>query len=220
MLRRFAQRRGIHSVYGGFKNQGSGALPSMLGWGSCRGSVNTHFKELPEFKGYTAGGRRLASSLQHDTERLLASDWTTDYSSFWVDQLEAHKLAYTNLYEGGVNPIAGFFTALSSFKPEEAAAIQRQINYFSSVVKWAEEAQDIYSEIFDQRFHMQRGVWDAIEREKILAGCTEMVVDYGNRVPAEFKRKATKDIEWHLWNLRHWVWDAPNTKAAFPRVMA
>eukprot|EP01064_Diplonema_japonicum_P011734 TRINITY_DN1917_c0_g3_i1.p1 TRINITY_DN1917_c0_g3~~TRINITY_DN1917_c0_g3_i1.p1 ORF type:complete len:221 (+),score=50.65 TRINITY_DN1917_c0_g3_i1:65-727(+) len=220
MLRNALQRRGIHSVYGGFKNQGSGSLPSLFSWGACRGSVNTHFRVLPEFKNYTSQGQKLASSIKHDTERLLANDWTTDYSSFWADQLEAHKLAHTNLYEKGVNPLAGMFTSLSEFKPEEKAAILQQINYFASAVKWADQAQDVYSEIFDQRFVMQRGVTDPIEREKTLAACTEMVVNYSERVPSEFRRKAMKDVEWHLWNLRHYVWDSPNVKSAFPRVMA
>ena len=34
-----------------------------------------------------------------------------------------------------------------------------------------------------------------------------------------YRRKATKDLEWHLWNLRSWVWDAPNVKAVFKNTM-
>ena len=34
-----------------------------------------------------------------------------------------------------------------------------------------------------------------------------------------YRRKAQRDLEWHLYNLRHWVWDAPNVKAAFPITM-
>jgi hypothetical protein len=64
---------------------------------------------------------------------------------------------------------------------------------------------------------MQREVFDALEREKILAGCVVLVEEFKDEVPAEFARKATTDLEFHLSNLRHWVWDAPNAKMYFPR---
>eukprot|EP01063_Lacrimia_lanifica_P024261 TRINITY_DN32202_c0_g1_i1.p1 TRINITY_DN32202_c0_g1~~TRINITY_DN32202_c0_g1_i1.p1 ORF type:complete len:224 (+),score=89.87 TRINITY_DN32202_c0_g1_i1:52-723(+) len=213
-------RRGIHSVYGGFKNQGSGAVSSMTSWTSCRGSVNTHYREAPGLEGYSSSGKQLASAVQHDIDRLLASDWTTDYSGFWEDQVALHANTFTNLYDGGVHTLIAPLTELSNYKPEEKTAIKLKLDYLKAAHKWAERTQEIYSAIFDLRTEMQVHVWDAIEREKILAQCTEACENFAKEVPSEFRRKATKDLEWHLWNLRHWVWDAPNVKRAFPVTMA
>ena len=82
-----AQRRSIHSVYGGFKNQGAGALSSAMNWGDCRGSQNTHFKELAGHENLTSAGRKLLSNIEHNTDRLLACDWTTDFSGFWAGMM-------------------------------------------------------------------------------------------------------------------------------------
>eukprot|EP01061_Rhynchopus_euleeides_P035041 TRINITY_DN59083_c0_g1_i1.p1 TRINITY_DN59083_c0_g1~~TRINITY_DN59083_c0_g1_i1.p1 ORF type:complete len:239 (+),score=89.97 TRINITY_DN59083_c0_g1_i1:38-718(+) len=213
------QRRCIHSVYGGFANQGAGAIGSALSWDSCRGSQNTHFRELRGLEHLTPAGRKLVSSIVHDTERLLAGDWTTDFSGFWQDQVQMHKSEVINLYEGGENPIGALLCGLSSFEPEEKALVLKKLSYLEAAFKAASECQAIYTVIYDQRFRMQREVWDAVEREKILAACTELCEEFAQNVPSEFKRKATKDLEWHLWNLRHWVWDAPNVKAAFKNTM-
>ena len=75
-------KRSIHSVYGGFKNQGAGAVGSMTNWKGCRGSMHTHYPIL-NLKGFSKDGVQLASAIEHDITRLLAVDWTTDFNGFW-----------------------------------------------------------------------------------------------------------------------------------------
>ena len=70
---------------------------------------------------------------------------------------------------------------------EEKAAVLKKLRYFEAAFETANECQEIYSEIFDQRFRMQRSVWSAVEREKILAGCTEMCEAFAAKAPAEFR---------------------------------
>merc|ERR1712093_243943 len=100
------------------------------------------------------------------------------------------------------------------------AAAETKLNYLKSALKGAQESEKAYSAIANARFRMQREVFDAFEREKILAGCVVVCDDLAANVPSEFKRKATMDVEWHLNNMRHWVWDAPNAKQTFKRRLA
>eukprot|EP01060_Flectonema_neradi_P004957 TRINITY_DN1327_c0_g2_i1.p1 TRINITY_DN1327_c0_g2~~TRINITY_DN1327_c0_g2_i1.p1 ORF type:complete len:219 (+),score=33.84 TRINITY_DN1327_c0_g2_i1:44-700(+) len=216
---RSASKRSIHSVYGGFKNQGAGAIQSLTNWKGCRGSTHTHYPILNNLKGFSSGGSQLISAIEHDINRILAVDWTTDFSGFWADQVATHQNAYTNLYEGGCG-LFGSFVSLKDPPAEEKQHIKARLQYLQSALKWAEQCESNYTEIFDQRFKMQREVFAAPEREMILASCTELCEKFAADVPSEFRRKATKDLEWHLWNLRHWVWDAPRVKAAFPITMA
>ncbi|KAJ9470139.1 succinate dehydrogenase subunit [Diplonema papillatum] len=214
-----SQGRLIHSAYGGFPNQGAGDVASMMSWGACRGSIQTHFRLDNTIEGLSPAGTKLASAIRHDTDRLMHTDWTTDFSAFWDDQVHMHENEYVNLYEGGLNPLISLFTSVENATTEEKDVVKKDLKYLQACHKWANKSNEIYTYIFDERFRMQREVFDPVEREKILASCTEMVEKFRDEVPADFRKKAAKDVEWHLWNLRHWVWDAPATKAVFKNTM-
>lgn len=173
----------------------------------------------------------LHSALSDDTQRLLRVDWTTELDPFWRDRVESHAVLYDTLYGDatawGVRRLIFGRAAASSTAAGAEGALspaqqeaQSKLAYLRSVLKWAEQCEACYSSIYKARFSMQRGVFCPIEREKILAGCVAMCNTFKAEVPAEFRRKATQDLEWHLGILRHWVWDCPNAKQHFPRELA
>jgi len=127
---------------------------------------------------------------------------------------------YDILYSGSGSSSSGWAKLIfsdCSANEEAKVYVGSRLALLQSTLKWAKEAEQNYSAIVRARFYMQRNVFDALEREKILAGCVVLVEDFKKKVPAEFARKATADLEFHLNNLRHWVWDAPNAKMHFPR---
>eukprot|EP00755_Sulcionema_specki_P040145 Sspe_Gene.114129::Locus_99592_Transcript_1_1_Confidence_1.000_Length_381::g.114129::m.114129 len=92
------QSRGIHSVWGGFPGR-NGLISDLTGWSNRRGSYVTHFEMRPLPDSYSSKGKYLASMIADDTRRLLATDWTTDFSGFWRDQVEAEQAMFGALYK-------------------------------------------------------------------------------------------------------------------------
>jgi hypothetical protein len=162
----------------------------------------------------------LLSALDDDIQRLITVDWTFDFDSFWADRVKSHERMYAILY----TTEASFWTKTifgnATRNDKAKAAAFEKLNYLRSALKWAEEAERVFSGIHNARYLMQREVFDAFEREKILASCVAACDEFAARVPEEFKRKATMDVEFHLNNMRHWVWDTPNAKQVFKRRLA
>eukprot|EP00756_Hemistasia_phaeocysticola_P005385 Hpha_TRINITY_DN13307_c0_g1::TRINITY_DN13307_c0_g1_i1::g.95372::m.95372 len=212
------QARGIHTVWGGFDPR-NGWLSALFGK-KVRSSDLTH---LPCTGGwdFSDAGKYLSSAIKDDTRRLLAQDWTHGFDGWWKDQVGAHVAMYNAAYLKQEPGLDFLVKPVDSPKFEdEKAAVSKDLEYLKSAFKWAAETEKCYSAIFDLKFEMERYEFDPIEREKLLASATELYLDFLARVPAEFKQKAGKELEWHLFGLRHWVWDAPHVKSAFPRVMA
>jgi hypothetical protein len=159
----------------------------------------------------------LLSVLEDDTVRLAGIDWTVEFDSFWRDRIEAHASLYASLYNESTFFGKFFFGRGSA---EGKAVIAPKLQYLQEMLKWAEETERFYTAVERARFHMQRDVFDAFEREKIVAGVAAIVDDYAARVPSDFKRKGCSELELQLANMRHWVWDAPYAKMYNPRHLA
>ena len=56
--------------------------------------------------------------------------------------------------------------------------VAARLAYLQSTLQWALEAERNYSAIVRARFDMQRTVFDALERERILAGCVVLVEEF------------------------------------------
>jgi hypothetical protein len=164
----------------------------------------------------------LLSGIEDDIKRIGAVDWTVDFDSFWADRVYSHQALFTALYS--TNSTGNSFSKLifSDCSGNETGReyVASRLALLQATLKWAEETERAFSAIARARFEMQRHVFDALDREKILAGCVVVVDEFKERVPAEFARKATTDLEFHLNTMRHWVWDAPNAKMHFPRQLA
>ena len=104
-----------------------------------------------------------------------------------TDEVAALASEKLNMYHGGENPLFAFCSNVSKATPEEIAIVTEKLSYLQSAFAAANGVQEVYTVIFDERFRMQRGVWGAVEREQILAGCTELYEDFIAKVPAEFK---------------------------------
>eukprot|EP00668_Euglena_longa_P022435 GGOE01027920.1.p1 GENE.GGOE01027920.1~~GGOE01027920.1.p1 ORF type:complete len:244 (+),score=71.02 GGOE01027920.1:31-732(+) len=172
-------------------------------------------------------GRVMYSELQADLDQLVHTDWTYQFNPYWPDILASHTMAYGMLYEGqsGSTPstILGRMTGLLpnlSGSAEEKEAIKKVIGEFKEALEWAQKSEAVYSQIFDQRFKMERAVWDTFEREKILAGLIQLYLEYFQTVPDKFKRKVCRELEYHVFSMRRMVHDCPNVKRAFPTLMA
>ena len=161
----------------------------------------------------------LYSAIQDDIKRLMGVDWTYDFDSMWRDRLQSHQGLFNTLYKRS-SLLLCFLVGDASANTEGRMEVERALNQLHSTLKWAEETERCYSAIAKARFQMQREVFEAFEREKILAGCVEVVEGFKASVPSEYRRKACAELEFHLGNMRHWVWDCPNAKRTFPRQLA
>ena len=226
-----SQRRGIYSIWGTVCNEGNSLQPTSTGivdFFVARPDVKSFQLEHAPEKAIKGMGRLavaqsyLLSMIENDIERLMSVDWTVEFDAFWGDAVESHRRLYEQVYGGKGNVISA--TLLGDFSgPEHApvkAETQRRLRYLESALKWAEGTERVYTAISNERFTMQREVFNAFEREKILAGCVDAVDSFLATMPAEFKRKATQELEWHLNNVRHWAWDCPNAKMQFTRRLA
>ena len=161
----------------------------------------------------------LYSAIQEDIKRLMGVDWTYDFDSMWRDRVDSHHSLYRTLYNRS-SMLLCFLVGDASANKEGRQEMDCVLNQLDSTLKWAEETERCYSAIAKARFQMQREVFEAFEREKILAGCVEVVENFKASVPSEFRRKACAELDFHLGNMRHWVWDCPNAKRTFPRQLA
>eukprot|EP00667_Euglena_gracilis_P024159 EG_transcript_27641 len=167
-------------------------------------------------------GRVMYSEIQADLDQLLHTDWTYQFNPYWADIAESHTMALEMLYEGrpGTTPgtVLGRLTGLLpdlSDRMEERDTIKKTLGELKEALEWAQKTEAVYSQIFDQRFKMERTVWDAFEREKVLAGLVQMYLEFFQTVPDKFKRKVKRELEYHVFSLRRMVHDCPNVKRAF-----
>lgn len=182
--------------------------------------LTTPVKQFGELGKLSEPEEYLISAIDDDIERILSVDWTFEFDSFWSDRVQSHEWMFDNLFNADKKHLAKWIFGDASKNEKAKAYAEARLNYLKSALKWALETEKVYSSIVKARFHMQREVGDAFEREKILAGCVTACDGLIAKVPAEFKRKATMDAEFHLNNMRHWVWDAPNAKQHFKRRLA
>lgn len=231
-----AATRGVYSIWGSVPHEGNNGVekandqtPTIQ---KVFSPVGTRFwrlttvpavdkASLPANVQLSAPEEYLLSGIEDDIKRIQSVDWTVDFDSFWADRVYSHQSLYNSLYTTCSG--SAWSKLIFSDCSANAAAIEyigARLAYLNSTLKWAQETERCYSAIVNARFHMQRHVFDALEREKILAGCVVVCEDYKERVPAEFAKKGTSDLEFHLNNMRHWVWDAPNAKMEFPRALA
>ena len=230
--------RCVYSIWGSVPHEGNNGVskpndqtPTML---KVLDSTGTRFHRLvtvpavaksdvPANVTLTEPEEYLLSAIEDDIKRIMAVDWTVDFDSFWADRVYSHERLCESLYADNTSSSSGWSKLIFSDCSANVAGrahVGSRLAYLQATLKWAQEAERQYSAIANARFEMQRRVFDALEREKILAGCVVLVDEFKARVPAEFARKATTDVEYHLSNLRHWVWDAPNAKMYFPRQLA
>ncbi|CUG06687.1 Hypothetical protein, putative [Bodo saltans] len=187
-----------------------------------RSFINQTIAEVPAPSGVTlsATEQYLLSAIEDDTKRLLSVDWTFDFDPFWRDRVQQHVDTFTIIYTEDRNKFAKIIFGNSSSNKEAKLFVERKLNVLKATIQWAEDTERVYSAIANARFHMQREVFDAFEREKILAGCVEIVDDFKKRVPVDFSRKAVGELDNHLMNMRHWIWDCPNAKRTYSRRLA
>eukprot|EP01062_Namystynia_karyoxenos_P075267 TRINITY_DN7248_c0_g1_i1.p1 TRINITY_DN7248_c0_g1~~TRINITY_DN7248_c0_g1_i1.p1 ORF type:complete len:231 (+),score=70.10 TRINITY_DN7248_c0_g1_i1:103-795(+) len=211
--------RAVHTAWGGFSSP-NGWFADTFGFSKQRSADLLYVPKTGRWD-FSPTGQYLHSAIKDDIRRLLATDWTHGFDGWWIDQVASHEAVFDAAYN---KTHVGLDLLVS--KPdenkaaEERAVIHKDLMYLKSVLDCALQTEKCYTVIFDQKFVLQRHIWDPVEREKILAGCCEMFEDFKAKCPAEFKHKAVKELEWHLFGLRHYVWDSPETKAAFPRLMA
>jgi hypothetical protein len=219
------QRREIYSIWGTTSQDSAviGNKPLASRLFADQGLRSFAFNNTPSVakpgSGLSEPEEYLISALQDDYQRVLGVDWTVEFDPFWKDRLVSHERMFDTLYGHGQG-LRRMLLGNYSHNTEAKQKAEATLNRLRSAIKWAEECERAYSQIFQARFIMQREVFDAFQREKILAGCVEVVENFKAAVPEEFKRKATSDLGCHLGNMRHWVWDCPNAKQEFPRQLA
>jgi hypothetical protein len=154
------------------------------------------------------------------------TDWTYNFNPYWIDVARSHTAAFGVMYEGkypgpvcGVAKLVGLIPDLSQSSTEKTC-IEPLLKELQSTLEWAQKAEAVYTQIFDQRFKLEREVWEPYERERILAGLIQLYLDFIPTVPKQFHVKVKREIEYHIFSLRRMVYDAPNVKAQFPTLMA
>ena len=225
-----AGRRGVYSIWGTVVHEGNSLQKTAHDGILSRLTETTALKcfqleHTPVATGdhyvtMTPPERHLYSAIEDDIKRLGSVDWTTDFDPFWADVVAAHRTQFDRLYGQQSTWLSRVVFGDCAANTAAKTQAQARLLYLESMLKWALEAEKVYSAIFYARFEMQREVFDAFEREKILGGCVDALEKFEQRVPAEFKRKATQDLLWHLNNMRHWVWDCPNAKQEYTRKLA
>ena len=220
-----APRREIYSIWGTVCNDekvvgGTSFWDRVMANSGQRSfALNTVPVNTKKVGRFSEPEQYLISAVEDDAKRIMSVDWTVEFDPFWRDRLRSHEQLFNTLYKPGSGVrkmLIGSATGGEESKNQAEAALNR----LRSILKWAEECERRYSLIAQARFKMQREVFDPFEREKILASCVEVCDEYKAKVPAEFRRKACSDLEWHLGNMRHWIWDCPNAKQHFPRQLA
>jgi hypothetical protein len=212
--------RSVQSIWGSFTLHSSEPhLTRVFTQSKFRSFDTSHVPELDTL-GCTTEEQYLLSAIKDDTQRLLKVDWTYDFDPFWADRVDSHARLFEVLYFPDRNRIRRMFVGSASPNSTARKEIEASLNYLKEALRWAMETEKNYTAIVNERYAMQRAVFDALEREKILAGCADLCERFKLQVPNEFRRKATTDLEAHLGNMRHWVWDCPNAKMHFPRKLA
>lgn len=159
----------------------------------------------------------LYSAIINDTNRLGTVDWTYGFDGFWADRLASHEKTFETLYSSNPSGFFKFFLGNYSTNTEGKREVEKVLNSLRDMYKWAAETERCFTAIFNARFIMQREIYDALERERYMGGVLELCEDFHSRVPSEYKRKASLDLDWHMHNMKMWTADMPNLKRSFPR---
>ncbi|CCW68013.1 unnamed protein product [Phytomonas sp. Hart1] len=158
----------------------------------------------------------LLSCLEDDTTRLLSVAWGNDFDPFWKDRVQSHESLFNTLYHSKC-AFYKFLYGDHTYHEKEKLYIERKLNYLKDVFYWASVTERHYTALAKVRFHIQREVWNALERERYLCACVEVVESLRKQIPEEFSEKAMSEMQLVLVNLRHWVCDCPNGKRTFTR---
>jgi hypothetical protein len=223
-----SQVRSTYSIWGSIVHEGNSLqahkdktlLEKLTHQSDLKGFQLQHTPDV-EHAGLalTPAERYLHSALADDTKRLLNVDWTHDFDSFWADLVASHAAMFEVLYGEG-HTLQKWVMGNCSKNAAAKLEASKKLSYLQSALAAAQDTERCHSAIVKARFTMQREIFDAFEREKLMAGVAVLCNEHKARVPAEFRRKATVDLDWHKANMRHWVWDAPIAKAQFPRELA
>eukprot|EP00992_Anisonema_acinus_P009701 TRINITY_DN5895_c0_g1_i3.p1 TRINITY_DN5895_c0_g1~~TRINITY_DN5895_c0_g1_i3.p1 ORF type:complete len:229 (+),score=33.18 TRINITY_DN5895_c0_g1_i3:54-740(+) len=172
-------------------------------------------------------GKVLFSEIQHDLDQLMHTDWTSFFNSYWRDVAASHARAYGLMYQnlavggliGGFAKGVGLLPDLSG-NTEEKELINEQLQELQRAVEWAYKTEAVYTRVYDERFILERHVWEPFEREKIFAGLIQMHLDHLEALPKDYQKKVKREMEYHIFALRRMVHDIPNVKRVFPVLMA
>ena len=219
--------RSIYSIWGTVCHdpKATGGKSFIQQWQNESGTRAFALNNTPVTTTTAANGNPLApqevyllNAIEDDYKRIMSVDWTVEFDPFWADRVESHQKLFNTLYTRG----SGLRRMMIGSYPDSEGKLQAAIalNKLQACLKWATACETSYSKIIEERYVMQRQVYDPVQREKILAGCVEVCEEFKKDVPVEFKRKAVADLEWHLGNMRHWIWDCPNAKQTYPRQLA
>lgn len=218
--------RGVYSTWGSVILEEPIAhnktwLERITSQSAYRSFAFQHIVEAPAPAGteFAPAEQYLYSALLDDVKRLMSVDWTVEFDPFWRDRVLQHQELFDILYKPG-RGLSKLLFGNASDNVKGRLANERELNRLKAILQCAEETEKRYSAMSNARFHMQREVFDALEREKILAACVEIVEEFKATVPAEFARKAVGELDNHLMTMRHWVWDCPNAKRTYPRRLA
>lgn len=175
--------------------------------------------EVPEGLQFSSVELYLLSRIEDDTNRLLSLSWAYDFDPFWADAVASHVALYNTIYKGH-HPIRRLFLGDCSKNTAAKQHIEQKLNRLKDIHHWATVTEGCYSVIYKTRYSAQRSVFNALERERYLAGAVEAVEDVRAKVPAELEQKVMSELDLHLVNLRHWFNDCPNAKRTFTRRLA
>ncbi|KAH9579782.1 hypothetical protein LSM04_001401 [Trypanosoma melophagium] len=218
-----ASSRGIYTIWGSIPLEKWASKESWLNRLTNQSQYRSfefwHVPEVetPEGVELSRVEKYLLSCIEDDTNRLLNVSWTYDFDPFWRDRVNSHRILFSILYRRQY-PVYKFFFGDYSSNEEGMKYIEKKLNYLLSVLHWATRTERRYTAIAKARYTVQRDVWNALERERYLEGCVEVVESFKRKVPAEFANKAIGELQNDLTNMRHWIWDCPNSKRTFPQL--
>lgn len=174
----------------------------------------------------SSAGQVLYSEVAAELDQLKHTDWTFNFNPYWTDACMAHSAAFRGMYERGSSGVLFGLAKMVTLVPdlsaaaEEKAVVEALIEEYQHTLRWAQKVEAVYTQIYDQRFMLEREVFEPYERERILAGLIQLYLDFMPTVPKEFHAKVKRELEYHVFSLRRMVFDAPNVKAQFPVLMA
>ncbi|CCW61688.1 unnamed protein product [Phytomonas sp. EM1] len=159
----------------------------------------------------------LLSCIEDDTARLLQVSWGYDFDPFWQDRVQSHESLFNALYNKEKSFFYKFIIGDHAHHKKGRFYIEKKLNYLKDVLHWASVTERHYTALAKVRFHIQRAVWNALERERYLCACVAAVESLQKQIPEEFREKAMSELKVTLVNVRHWVSDCPNSKRTFTR---
>lgn len=218
--------RPIYTTWGSVPNEGWATKENWLHRITSPSEYRSFdFWHVPEVSKYPVEldfghvEKYLLSCILDDTTRLLHLNWGYDFDPFWHDRINSHSTLFKIIYSDEF-PIYRYIFGNCGHKTAEKLYIEEKLNYLQSVLYWAARTERRFTAITKARYHVQREVWNALERERYLCACVDAVESYKTKIPEEFRQKAIGELEVSLVNMRHWCYDCPNAKRTFTRQLA